>query len=85
MVTCLCAAELSVFCRAACWDTMSAGSPVRALSSSAEGMQIHLDLLSAAQHPHRGIEAPWRDHHLPPAHQLPVPREEHLQDHRGRQ
>lgn len=58
-------------------------SPVGAPGSSAEGMQIHLHLFAAAQHPHGGVEPPRRNRHLPPTHQLPVPGEEHLQDHRG--
>lgn len=45
--------------------------------SSAEGMQVHFHLLAAAQHPHGGVEAPRRDDHLSPAHELPVPREKH--------
>lgn len=53
------------------------------VGSAAEGMQIHLDLLSAAQHPHGGIEASWRDRHLPSTHQLPIPGEKHLRDQKG--
>lgn len=51
----------------------------RVPGSSAEGMQVHLHLLAAAQHPHGGVQAPRRDDHLPPAHELPIPREKHLQ------
>lgn len=88
----VCVVELSVICWAACQTTvgqLSSAADCRQeaqsapLGSSTEGMQIHFDLLSAAQHPHGGVEAPWRDHHFPPAHQLPVPCEEHLQDRMG--
>lgn len=46
--------------------------------SSTQGLEVDLHLLSAAQHAHGGVEAAGRNHHLPAAHQLPIPGEEHL-------
>lgn len=53
-------------------------APAGGLGSSTEGVQVHFDLLPAAQHPDGGVQASRRDGHLPSAHQLPVPGEERL-------
>lgn len=57
-------------------------SGLRPLGSSAERMQVHLDFLTAAQHPHGGVQTPRGDRHLPSTHQLPVPGEKHLEESR---
>lgn len=46
--------------------------------SAAERVEIHLHLLSAAQHANGGVESSSRHHHLPPPNDLPVAGEEHL-------
>lgn len=50
---------------------------------SAKWMQVHLHLFSTAEHPDRGVKASDRNHHLPPADDLSVSGEEHLDGHRG--
>lgn len=46
-------------------------------------MEVHLHLFSAAEHPDSGVKPPGRDNHFPPADNLAVPGEEHLDEHRG--
>lgn len=50
---------------------------------AAERMEVHLHLLSAAEHPDSGVKPPGRNHHLSPADDLAVPGEEYLHEHRG--
>lgn len=52
--------------------------PTRAPPLSAQGVQVHLDPLASAEHPHGGEEPPGGDPDLPAPHDRPVPREEHL-------
>lgn len=54
------------------------GGPTRAPPLSAQGVQVHLDPLTSAEHAHGGEEPPGRDPNLPAPHDRPVPREEHL-------
>lgn len=75
--------EVSVFLASVSIMLGYRGPAGPASGSSAQRMQVHLHLLAAAQHPHGGVEASGGDGHLPAAHQLPVPGEKHLQDHRG--
>lgn len=46
-------------------------------------MEVHLHLFSAAEHPDTGVKSSVRDNHFPPADNLAVPGEEHLDEHRG--
>lgn len=52
---------------------LHAGPPL-----SAQGVQVHLDPLTSAEHAHGGEEPPGGDPNLPAPHDRPVPREEHL-------
>lgn len=51
--------------------------------SATEGVQVHLDFFSAAQHADGWIEAAYGHHHLPPSDDLAVTSEEHLSGHSG--
>lgn len=46
-------------------------------------MEVHLHLFSAAEHPNSGVKPSSRDNYFPPADNLAVPGEEHLDEHRG--
>lgn len=46
-------------------------------------MEVHLHLFSTAEHPDSGVKPSGRDNHFPPADNLAVPGEEHLDEHRG--
>lgn len=50
---------------------------------SAERMEVHLHLFSAAEHPDSGVKPSGRDNYFPPADNLAVAGEEHLDEHRG--
>lgn len=54
------------------------GDSLAPKSLAAERVQIHLDLLPAAQHPDGGKEAPARHHSILLADNLPITCEEHL-------
>lgn len=58
-----------------CWN----GIGCSLCPSAAERVEIHLHLLSAAQHADGGVESSGRHHHLPPPDDLPVAGEEHLE------
>lgn len=54
------------------------GGPSRAPPLSTQGVQVHLDPLASAEHPHGGEEPPGGDPDLPAPHNCPVPSEENL-------
>lgn len=54
------------------------GDPTQVPPLSAQGVQVHLDPLASAEHPHGGEEPPGGDPNLPAPHDHPVPCEEHL-------